>query len=53
MHFLREHWLWMWHWLTGENGTRATVLLVFITAWYAWLTYRMAKAMNRQTRAQV
>jgi len=53
MHFLHEEWLWAWHWLTGENGTRATVLLVFITAWYAWLTYRMAKAMNRQTRAQI
>lgn len=53
MHFLWEHWLWVWRWLTGENGARATVLLVFITALYAWLTYLMAKAMNRQTRAQV
>ncbi len=24
-----------------------------ITGWYAWLTYRMAEAMNRQTRAQI
>ncbi len=53
MYVFYEKWLWAWRWLTGESGTRATVLLVFITAWYAWLTYRMARAMNRQTRAQI
>ena len=53
MHFLHEQWLWVWDWLRKDGGTRATVLLVFITGWYAWLTYRMAKAMNRQTRAQI
>jgi len=51
MHSLYEHWLWLWVWLTNQGAARATVILVFITAWYAYLTFRMAKAMNRQTRA--
>jgi hypothetical protein len=53
MHFAYEKCLRAWQWLIAENGVRATVLLVLITAWYAWLTYRMAKSMNRQTRAQI
>ena len=53
MHRLHEDWLWVWNWLTKEGASRATVILVFITAWYALLTYRMAKAMNRQTSAMI
>ena len=50
---LYHEWLRLWLWLRGENASRATVILVFITAWYAFLTHRMAKAMNRQTRAMI
>lgn len=53
MRELHEGWLWVWNWLTKEGASRATVILVFITAWYALLTHRMARAMNRQTRAMI
>ena len=53
MHKLYEEWLWAWDWLTEEGASRATVILVFITALYALLTHRMARAMNRQTRAMI
>jgi hypothetical protein len=53
MHSLYEHWLLLFDWLTKQGASRATVCLVFITAWHAFLTYRMSKAMERQTRAQV
>jgi hypothetical protein len=36
----------------GE-GQNATVALVFITSWYAFLTHRMAKSAARQTRAML
>jgi hypothetical protein len=45
--------MWLFDWLTKQGAARATVILVFITAWYAFLTHRMAKAMNRQTRAMI
>src|ERR1700688_1772339 len=41
----------VWSWLLANNASRATVILVFITALYAFLTWRMAKAIARQTRA--
>jgi len=54
MHRLYEDLLRLWAWLSKEDVSRvATGLLVFITAWYAILTYRMAKAMNRQTNAMI
>jgi hypothetical protein len=53
MLFLSQHWLWLFDWLTKQGASRATVILVFITAWYAFLTYRMSTAMARQTRALV
>jgi hypothetical protein len=43
----------LWSWLLADNGVRALVILVVITGWYAFLTWRMAKAIARQTRAMI
>ena len=53
LHSLHEHWLWLWDWLTKQGASRGTVMLVFITAWYAWLTSRMTRSMSLQTKAMV
>lgn len=53
MHYILDYWLRAWNWLLRENASRATVLLAFITAWYAFLTWRMAKAIARQTHAMI
>jgi len=53
LHSLHEHWLCVWDWLTKQGASRATVMLVFITAWYAWLTSRMTRSMSLQTKAMV
>lgn len=45
---------WAWTWLSKEDVSRvATILLVFITGWYAWLTSRMTRSMGLQTKAMV
>jgi len=51
MHYLAGHLHKLWDWLLANNASRATAILVFITGWYAFLTWRMAKAIARQTRA--
>lgn len=43
----------LWSWLTRNSAANGTALLVVITAFYAYLTARMAGAMSRQTRAMV
>ena len=43
----------LWAWLLENNASRATVILVAITGIYAVLTWRMAKAIARQTRAMI
>jgi hypothetical protein len=53
MEFPLDWWIRFWSWMPGDNGIRATVILVFITAWYAYLTLRMANAIARQTRALI
>jgi hypothetical protein len=53
MSFLYDYWLRLFSWLTKDSAAHSTALLVFITAWYAVLTYRMSRAMERQTRAMV
>jgi hypothetical protein len=53
MHYLHQHWLWLFDWLTKQGASRATAILVFVTAYYAFLTYRMSQTMARQTRAMV
>jgi hypothetical protein len=53
MHTLHDHWLRLFAWFIQDGASRATFCLVVITAWYAYLTWRMAKAMARQTRALV
>lgn len=53
MNYLNQHWLWLWDWLTEQGASRATAILVFITAYYAFLTHRMSQTMARQTRAMV
>lgn len=52
MHYLIDHWCMLWTWLV-EGTNRATVILVFITGFYAILTWRMARAIARQTRAMI
>jgi len=42
----------VWSWLLA-TASRATVILVFITGFYAILTWRMAKAISSQTRAMI
>jgi hypothetical protein len=53
MHYIIDHWYKLWAWLLANNGSRVGVILVFITAWYTYLTWRMAGAVSRQTRAMV
>src|SRR5438067_10990489 len=53
MHSLINPWYKFWFWLLANSASRATVILVFITAWYTILTRSMAKAIARQTRAMV
>jgi hypothetical protein len=53
MHTVLDRCSRLWAWLLANGASRATVLLVFITAWYAFLTQRMAKAIARQTRAMI
>jgi uncharacterized membrane protein len=53
MHTLYEFGLRLFDWLTMQGAERATVVLVLITACNVFLTHRMAKAMNRQTRAMI
>jgi hypothetical protein len=42
----------VWSWLL-VGASRATVILVFITGFYAILTWRMAKAISSQTHAMI
>ncbi|MBB5064961.1 hypothetical protein [Granulicella mallensis] len=53
MHTLDNHWIRLFAWFIKDGASRATFCLVVITAWYAYLTARMAKAMANQTRAIV
>ena len=53
MHHLFDQGHTLWVWLLKDNASRATAVLVFITAFYAFLTWRMAKAVARQTRAMI
>jgi hypothetical protein len=53
MSFLYDQWLRLFSWLTKDSAAHSTALLVLITAWYAVLTSRMSRAMERQTRALV
>jgi hypothetical protein len=53
MHNILNHWYKLWFWLIADSASRATTILVFITGWYAILTWRMAKAIARQTRAMI
>jgi hypothetical protein len=53
MHYILNHLYKLWSCLLAENASRATAILVFITGWYALLTWRMAKAIARQTRAMI
>lgn len=53
MHYALEHWYRLWSWLVADNASRGTVILVLITAVYAILTWRMAKAIALQTRAMI
>jgi hypothetical protein len=50
---LYDLWLRVFRWLSDNSAAHSTAILVFITGWYAILTYRMARAMNLQTRALV
>jgi hypothetical protein len=53
MHTIIDSWYQLWAWLLANGASRAAVLLVFVTAWYTFLTQRMAKAIARQTRAMI
>jgi hypothetical protein len=53
MQHILNLWDRLWAWLIADNGVRALVILVVITGWYAFLTWRMAKAIARQTRAMI
>jgi hypothetical protein len=43
----------VWGWLLANNASRTAVLLLFITTVYAFLTWEMARAIARQTRAMI
>jgi hypothetical protein len=51
MHYILDRGYRLWAWLLQDS--RATAILVFITAWYAILTWRMTQAVARQTRATI
>lgn len=53
MHYVLADWYRLWSWLLANGASRATAILVFVTAAYAMLTWRMARAIGRQTRAMV
>jgi len=53
MHYILDLGYKLWSWLLANGASRATAILVFITGWYAILTWRMAKAIARQTRALI
>jgi hypothetical protein len=49
MHAILDYWDKLWAWLL----TNATAVIVPISAFYAFLTWRMTKAVARQTRAMI
>ena len=49
MHYLHD----IWTWLLADNASRATAVLVIITACYVILTGHMTRAIARQTRAMI
>jgi len=51
MPHIREFLQMLWGWLEANSASRATVILVFITAVYVFLTWRMTRAVARQTWA--
>lgn len=53
MHYILDHWYKFWVWLLANSASRATGILVLITGWYVILTWRMTKAIARQTRAMI
>lgn len=53
MRYILDHLYKLWVWLLANSASRATVILVFITGLYAILTWRMARAIARQTRAMM
>jgi hypothetical protein len=53
MHHIFDLWYKLWAWLLANNGSRLGVILVVITGWYTFLTWRMAKAIASQTRAMI
>jgi hypothetical protein len=53
MHFTLDHWYRLWTWLLENSASRATAVLVFIAGLYAILTWRMTRAVARQTRAMI
>jgi hypothetical protein len=53
MHYILLHWNKLSSWLLADNASRATVSLVFITGVYVVLTWRMTKAIARQTHAMI
>jgi hypothetical protein len=50
---LYDWWMEVWLWLLRDNASRTTVLLMVITGIYAYLTWKMAKAIAHQTRATI
>jgi hypothetical protein len=53
MDYIINQWNTLWSWLLANNASRATGLLVVISGLYCLLTWRMAKAIARQTRAMI
>jgi hypothetical protein len=53
VYYLLGLWQELWFWLLRDNASRATAILVFITGFYAFLTWRMTKAIVGQTRAMI
>jgi hypothetical protein len=49
MHYMLDRWYRLWSWLLQDSAA----ILVFITGGYAILTWRMTKAIARQTRAMI
>ena len=50
---LYDWWMVVWLWLLRDNASRTTVLLMVTTGIYAYLTWKMAKAIAHQTRAMI
>jgi hypothetical protein len=40
-----------WHWFRADNASRTSVLLMIITGFYAYLTWKMARSIAQQTKA--